>query len=100
MGMAPFGLRQHVSQDTASEEEQDSESRWNGCEESALANLKAGTSRVSAHEGDIGLQEKESVSIQITRHHGKQGRRGPLCLWLTPVLRRRPRNLRGSDVFG
>src|SRR5438874_8953420 len=98
MGMAPFGLSQHVSQETARGEEHNRDSRRNGCLENALANLKAGTCRVPAHERNIGLQEKKSVSIQITRHHGKQGRRRPLCPCPTPVSRRRPRNLRGSDV--
>src|SRR3954471_9679332 len=99
MGMTKFGLSQHVSQETASGEEHNRDSRWNGCLENALANLKARTCRVPAHKRNIGLQEKESVSIQITRHHGKQGRRRPLCLRLIPVSRRRPGNLRGSDVF-
>src|SRR6266404_2742097 len=99
MGMTKFGLSQHVSQETASGEEHNRDSRWNGCLENALANLKAGTCRVPAHKRNIGLQEKESVSIQITRHHGKQGRRRPLCLCLTPVSRRRPENLVGSDAF-
>jgi hypothetical protein len=95
--MAQFGLNQCVSQETASDEKHDSDSRWNGSVESTLANLKAGTCRVPAHERHIGLQEKKSVSIQITRHDGNQDRHGPLCLCLTPgSRRRRVKNLRGS----
>src|SRR5258705_6806978 len=100
MGMTKFGLSQNVSQETASDEEQDGDSRWNGCVVSALANLKARTCRVPAHERHIGLQEKKSVSIQITRHGGNQDRHGPLCPSLAPVSRRRPcKNLLGSEVF-
>src|SRR6266496_4756069 len=100
MGMTKFGLSQHVSQETANDEEQDGDSRRNGCVESALANLKAGACRVPAHERHIGLQEKKSVSIQITRHGGDQDRHGPLCPCLTPMSDRRPsKNLLGSDVF-
>src|SRR6266700_8249905 len=99
MGMAQFGLSQHVSQETASGEEHNRDGRWNGCVEIALPNLKAATCRVPAHKRDIGLQEKKSVSIQITRHCTKQDRQRPLCQCLTPMSRRRPKNLRGSDVF-
>src|SRR6266403_127181 len=100
MGMTKFGLSQHVSQETANDEEQDGDSRRNGCVESALADLKAGACRVPAHERHIGLQEKKSVSVQITRHGGDQDRHGPLCPSLAPVSRRRPsKNLLRVEVF-
>src|SRR5258705_10271016 len=98
MGMTKFGLSQHVSQETANDEEQDGDSRRNGCVESALANLEAGACRVPAHERHIGLQEKESVSIQITRHDGNQDRHGPLRSCLTPMPDHRPNALPGSHV--
>src|SRR5215208_4232257 len=100
MGMSKFGLSQRVSQKTASDEEHYGDSGWNGRVESALADLQASTCRVPAHERDIGLKEKKSVSIQVTRHYCKQDRHGPLCPCLSPVSRRRPsKNLLGSNIF-
>jgi hypothetical protein len=79
MGIAQSGLTKEGSQETTSDEEHDGYCGRQGGMEITLSTLQAGCSRVSAHERDIGSQEKKSVSIHIAGDQGKEDGRNAHC---------------------